>query len=113
MIRDAILREVDRGGQVFFVHNKIHSIHSIAELIQRLVPGVVVDIAHGQLPEHQLEKVMKRFLDKEVDVLLSTSIVESGLDIPSANTIMINRADQFGLAQLYQLRISIRPMPIY
>ena len=104
VIRDAILREVDRGGQVFFVHNKIHSIHSIAELIQRLVPGVVVDIAHGQLPEHQLEKVMKRFLDKEVDVLLSTSIVESGLDIPSANTIMINRADQFGLAQLYQLR---------
>jgi len=104
VIRDAILREVDRGGQVFFVHNKIHSIHSIAELIQRLVPGVVIDIAHGQLPEHQLEKVMKRFLDKEVDVLLSTSIVESGLDIPSANTIIINRADQFGLAQLYQLR---------
>jgi transcription-repair coupling factor (superfamily II helicase) len=104
VIRDAILREVDRGGQVFFVHNKIHSIHSIAELIQRLVPGVVIDIAHGQLPEHQLEKVMKKFLDKEVDVLLSTSIVESGLDIPSANTIIINRADQFGLAQLYQLR---------
>jgi transcription-repair coupling factor (superfamily II helicase) len=104
VIRDAILREVDRGGQVFFVHNKIRSIHSIAELIQRLVPGVEIDVAHGQLPEHQLEKVMKRFLDKEVDVLLSTSIVESGLDIPSANTIIINRADQFGLAQLYQLR---------
>ncbi|MBT5471208.1 MAG: transcription-repair coupling factor [Nitrospina sp.] len=104
LIRDAILREVDRGGQVFFVHNKIHSIHSIAELIRRLVPGVRIDIAHGQLPEHQLEKVMKDFLDKKVDVLLSTSIVESGLDIPSANTIIINRADQFGLAQLYQLR---------
>ena len=104
IIRDAILREVDRGGQVFFVHNKIHSIHSIAELIRRLVPGVTIDIAHGQLPEHQLENVMKRFLDKEIDVLLSTSIVESGLDIPSANTIIINRADQFGLAQLYQLR---------
>jgi transcription-repair coupling factor (superfamily II helicase) len=104
VIRDAILREFDRGGQIFFVHNKIHSIHSIAALIQKLVPGIVVDIAHGQLPEHQLEKVMKRFLDKEVDVLLSTSIVESGLDIPSANTIIINRADQFGLAQLYQLR---------
>jgi transcription-repair coupling factor (superfamily II helicase) len=69
-----------------------------------LVPGVRIDIAHGQLPEHQLEKVMKDFLDKKVDVLLSTSIVESGLDIPSANTIIINRADQFGLAQLYQLR---------
>ena len=104
VIRDAILREVDRGGQVFFVHNKIHSIHSIAELIRKLVPGVRIDIAHGQLPEHQLEKVMKGFLDKEIDVLLSTSIVESGLDIPSANTIIINRADQFGLAQLYQLR---------
>ena len=104
VIRDAILREVDRGGQVFFVHNKIHSIHSIADLIRKLVPGARIDIAHGQLPEHQLEKVMKDFLDKEIDVLLSTSIVESGLDIPSANTIIINRADQFGLAQLYQLR---------
>jgi len=104
VIRDAILREVDRGGQVFFVHNKIHSIHSISELIRKLVPEVRIDIAHGQLPEHQLEKVMKSFLDKDIDVLLSTSIVESGLDIPSANTIIINRADQFGLAQLYQLR---------
>ncbi|MEC9019356.1 MAG: transcription-repair coupling factor, partial [Nitrospinota bacterium] len=104
VIRQAILSEVGRGGQVFFVHNKIYSIHSIAELIRSLVPGVSIDIAHGRLPEHQLEKVMKKFLDKEIDVLLSTSIVESGLDIPSANTIIINRADQFGLAQLYQLR---------
>lgn len=104
VIREAIMREIDRGGQVFFVHNKIHSIHSIAEMLRRLVPGVKIDIAHGQLPEHQLESVMKRFMDKEVDLLLSTSIVESGLDIPSANTIIINRADQFGLAQLYQLR---------
>ena len=104
LIRDAILREIDRGGQVFFVHNKIHSIHSISELISKLVPGAKVGIAHGQLAEHQLEKIMKSFLDKEIDVLLSTSIVESGLDIQSANTIIINRADQFGLAQLYQLR---------
>ncbi len=104
MIREAIMREVDRGGQVFFVHNKIRSIHSIAEMIRRVAPGVKIDIAHGQLPEHQLETVMKKFMDKEVDLLLSTSIVESGLDIPSANTIIINRADQFGLAQLYQLR---------
>lgn len=104
VIREAILTEVDRGGQVFFVHNKIDSIHSIAELIRKLVPGVRINIAHGQLPEHQLEKVMKSFLDKKLDILLSTSIVESGLDIPSANTIIINRADQFGLAQLYQLR---------
>lgn len=104
VIREAIMREVDRGGQVFFVHNKIRSIYSIAEMIRRVAPGVKVDIAHGQLPEHQLETVMKKFMDKEVDLLLSTSIIESGLDIPSANTIIINRADQFGLAQLYQLR---------
>ncbi len=104
VIREALMREIDRGGQVFFVHNKIRSIHSIAEMVRRVVPGVKIDVAHGQLPEHQLERVMKKFMDKEVDVLLSTSIVESGLDIPSANTIIINRADQFGLAQLYQLR---------
>jgi transcription-repair coupling factor (superfamily II helicase) len=104
VIREAIIRELDRGGQVFFVHNKIRSIHSIAEMIRRLAPRVKIDVAHGQLPEHQLEKVMKKFMDKEIDILLSTSIIESGLDIPSANTIIINRADQFGLAQLYQLR---------
>jgi len=104
IIREAIMREIDRGGQVFFVHNKIRSIHSIAEMIRRVVPGAKIDIAHGQLPEHQLETVMKKFMDKDIDILLSTSIVESGLDIPSANTIIINRADQFGLAQLYQLR---------
>ena len=104
VIREALMREIDRGGQVFFVHNKIRSIHSIAEMIRRVAPGVKIDIAHGQLPEHQLERVMKKFMDKEINVLLSTSIVESGLDIPSANTIIINRADQFGLAQLYQLR---------
>jgi transcription-repair coupling factor (superfamily II helicase) len=104
VIREAIMREIDRGGQVFFVHNKIRSIHSIAEMIRRVAPGVKIDVAHGQLLEHQLEKVMKKFMDKEIDLLLSTSIIESGLDIPSANTIIINRADQFGLAQLYQLR---------
>jgi transcription-repair coupling factor (superfamily II helicase) len=104
VIREAIMREIDRGGQVFFVHNKIRSIHSIAEMVRRVAPGVKIDVAHGQLPEHQLEKVMKKFMDKEIDILLSTSIIESGLDIPSANTIIINRADQFGLAQLYQLR---------
>jgi transcription-repair coupling factor (superfamily II helicase) len=104
VIREALMREIDRGGQVFFVHNKIRSIHSISEMIRRVVPGVKIDVAHGQLPEHQLEIVMKKFMDKEIDVLVSTSIVESGLDIPSANTIIINRADQFGLAQLYQLR---------
>jgi transcription-repair coupling factor (superfamily II helicase) len=104
VIREAIMREIDRGGQVFFVHNKIQSIHSIGAMIRKVVPDVKIEIAHGQLPEHQLEKVMKKFMDKEADLLLCTSIIESGLDIPSANTIIINRADQFGLAQLYQLR---------
>jgi len=104
IIRDAVLREMDRGGQVYFVHNKIHSIHSMAVLIKKIVPEVRIGIAHGQLQERMLEKVMRQFIEKEIDLLLCTSIVESGLDIPSANTIIINRADQFGLAQLYQLR---------
>lgn len=103
-IRDAILREKDRGGQIYFVHNKVQSIHSTAALIKKLVPEISLGIAHGQLQERMLEKVMKQFIDKEIDLLLCTSIIESGLDIPSANTIIINRADQFGLAQLYQLR---------
>ena len=104
IIREAILREKDRGGQVYFVHNKVQSIHSIAALLKKIVPEVTLGIAHGQLQERMLEKVMKQFIEKEIDLLLCTSIIESGLDIPSANTIIINRADQFGLAQLYQLR---------
>ena len=104
IIREAILRELDRGGQIFFVHNKIHSILSIKELLLKIVPKVRIGVAHGQLREHQLEKIMKKFMDHEIDLLLCTTIIESGLDIPSANTIIINRADQFGLAQLYQLR---------
>jgi transcription-repair coupling factor (superfamily II helicase) len=104
VIREAILREMDRGGQVFFVHNKVHSILSIKELLLKIVPNVRIGIAHGQLKEHQLEEVMRKFMDHEIDLLLCTTIIESGLDIPSANTIILNRADQFGLAQLYQLR---------
>lgn len=104
IIREAILRELDRGGQIFFVHNKIQSIWSIKELLLRIVPQVRIGVAHGQLKEHQLEVVMKQFMDHEIDLLLCTTIIESGLDIPSANTIILNRADQFGLAQLYQLR---------
>ena len=104
LIREAILREKDRGGQVYFVHNKVQSIHSTAALLQKIVPEITLGIAHGQLQERMLEKVMKQFIEKEIDLLLCTSIIESGLDIPSANTIIINRADQFGLAQLYQLR---------
>ncbi|MFQ5445102.1 MAG: transcription-repair coupling factor, partial [Nitrospinales bacterium] len=104
VIREAILRELDRGGQIYFVHNKVKSIHSMAQLIQNILPQVRIGIAHGQMPEKSLENVMKKFIDHEIDLLMCTSIIESGLDIPAANTIIINRADQFGLAQLYQLR---------
>ncbi|QPJ66086.1 MAG: transcription-repair coupling factor [Candidatus Nitrohelix vancouverensis] len=104
VIQEAIQKELDRGGQVYFVHNKVQSIHSVAAMIHKILPKARIGVGHGQLPESQLESVMGRFIQKEIDVLVCTTIVESGLDIPSANTIIINRADQFGLAQLYQLR---------
>jgi len=103
-IREALLREVQRGGQVFFVHNRVQSIASMERFIHELVPEVTIGVAHGQMGEGQLEKVMTDFVDKKFSVLLSTSIIESGLDIASANTMIVNRADTFGLAQLYQLR---------
>lgn len=103
-VREAILREVQRGGQVFFVHNRVSSIHSMERFLKELVPEVSVGVAHGQMPEGRLEKVMVDFVDRKFQVLLCTSIIESGLDIPSANTLIVNRADAFGLAQLYQLR---------
>lgn len=104
LIREGILRELDRNGQIYFVHNKVRSIHSMAGLLRKIVPEVRIGIAHGQMQERMLESVMRQFIDNEIDLLLCTSIIESGLDIPTANTIFINRADQFGLAQLYQLR---------
>jgi transcription-repair coupling factor (superfamily II helicase) len=104
LIRQAILREIDRGGQVFFVHNRVRGISQIARRLERLVPEATFGIAHGQMPERELEHVMLAFADGEFQVLVCTTIVESGLDIPNANTIIINRADKFGLAQLYQLR---------
>ena len=104
LIRQAILRELDRGGQVFFVHNRVQGITQIAHRLERLVPEARFAIAHGQMKESELEKVMLQFVNGEIDVLVCTNIIESGLDIPNANTIIINRADQFGLAQLYQLR---------
>ncbi|HBR17704.1 MAG: transcription-repair coupling factor [Deltaproteobacteria bacterium RIFCSPLOWO2_12_FULL_43_16] len=104
LIKDAIRRELTRGGQVFFVHNRVQSIVSMAEYLKRLAPEAKVGIGHGQMNEKELEKVMSAFINKEYDILLSTSIIESGLDIPSANTILINRADRFGLAEIYQLR---------
>ncbi len=104
VVREAIERELSRGGQVFFVHNRIQSICLIEEMLRRIVPHARVAVAHGQMKEGELEKKMLGFVAREFDILLSTSIIESGLDIPTANTIIINRADRFGLAELYQLR---------
>ena len=104
LVREAILREVQRGGQVFFVHNRVQTIGAMAEVLAKVVPEVKVIVAHGQMHERELEQRMLAFEHGEADVLLCTAIIESGLDIPRANTILINRADTFGLAQLYQLR---------
>ncbi len=104
IVKDAITRELQRKGQIFFVHNSVKSIERMAVKLKSIVPQVRLDIAHGQMPEQELEKVMLRFINKEIDMLVCTTIIESGLDIPSANTIFINRADRFGLAQMYQLR---------
>jgi transcription-repair coupling factor (superfamily II helicase) len=104
VIKEAIERELNRGGQVFFVHNRIQSLASMTTFIQGLVPEARVVMGHGQMAERELESVMVKFVDGQADVLVSTAIVESGLDIPASNTIIINRADRFGLAQLYQLR---------
>ncbi len=104
IVREAIRRELRRGGQVFFVHNRVKGIHSLAEYLRRLVPEARIEVAHGQMPPEELERIMIRFLRHEIDVLVSTTIIESGLDIPSANTIIINRADRLGLAEIYQLR---------
>jgi len=104
LIQEAIGREIQRGGQVYFVHNRVQSIHSVEKLLKEMVPHVSIGVAHGQLGEGKLEKVMLDFVQKKTQLLLCTSIIESGLDIPSANTMVVNRADTFGLAQLYQLR---------
>jgi transcription-repair coupling factor (superfamily II helicase) len=103
-IARAVRTELERGGQVFLVHNRVESIHSIASLVTRLVPEAKVVVGHGQMGEDDLEKVMIDFVSHKFDVLVATTIVENGLDIPNANTIIINRADRYGLAQLYQLR---------
>ncbi len=104
LVRDAILRELDRGGQVFYVHNRIETIEAQAEQLRRMLPDVRLVVGHGQMPEGQLESVMLTFAGGGADVLVCTTIIESGLDIPNANTIIIDRADTLGLAQLYQLR---------
>ncbi len=104
LIVEAINRELGRGGQVYFVHNRVQSIEAMAEYLRELLPGVGFAVAHGQMEERELEKVMVSFQAKNIDVLVSSSIIESGLDIPNVNTIIVNRADTFGLSQLHQLR---------
>jgi transcription-repair coupling factor (superfamily II helicase) len=104
LVRQAILRELERGGQVFFVHNRVNTIDAMKMHLNQLIPEARLDVGHGQMPENQLASVMHRFNAGETDILLSTTIIESGLDIPNANTLIVDRADTFGLAQLYQLR---------
>jgi transcription-repair coupling factor (superfamily II helicase) len=104
VVTDAILREVDRGGQVFYVHNRVETIYNKAAELQLLVPQVRVVVGHGQMHEHEMEQVMLDFTEGRADVLVATMIIESGIDIPSVNTLIVDRADTLGLAQLYQLR---------
>jgi transcription-repair coupling factor (superfamily II helicase) len=104
LVRQAILRELERGGQIFFVHNRVQTIDAMRMHLEKLVPQARIAIGHGQMPETELASVMHRFTAGDIDILLSTSIIESGLDIPNANTLIVDRADAFGLAQLYQLR---------
>ncbi|MDZ4850650.1 MAG: transcription-repair coupling factor [Pirellulaceae bacterium] len=104
IIRNAILREMNRGGQTYFVHNRIQDMGLLASRLQRIIPEARIVVGHGQMPEHQLEQVMLDFIEHRFDVLLSTTIIESGLDIPNANTIFIDAADRYGLSELHQLR---------
>jgi transcription-repair coupling factor (superfamily II helicase) len=104
IIRDALQKELDRGGQAFFVHNRIQDIHRVADYLKKIVPEGKIAVAHGRMREKELEGVMRSFFRKETNILVSTAIIGAGLDIPSANTIIINRSDKFGLADLYQLR---------
>ncbi len=104
LIRSAFQQELDRGGQIYFVHNRVQSIEKIYEHLKSILPKVRFGVAHGQMPPESLETVMKSFLEHQLDCLISTSIIESGIDIPNVNTILVNRADLYGLADLYQLR---------
>ncbi|HEY0394236.1 MAG TPA: transcription-repair coupling factor [Candidatus Elarobacter sp.] len=104
VVQRAVVNELDRGGQVYYVHNRIESIYGVARALQQLVPKARVAVGHGQMREHELEPVMAQFIDGEIDVFVSTTIIENGIDIPNVNTIIVNDADKFGLAQLYQLR---------
>ena len=103
-MREAVLRELKRGGQVFFLHNEVDTIENMRERLETLLPEARIGVAHGQLRERELEQVMRDFLQQRFNVLLCSTIIETGIDIPNANTIIINRADKFGIAQLHQLR---------
>jgi transcription-repair coupling factor (superfamily II helicase) len=104
VVKEAIEREIARGGQVYFLHNRVDSIDALRQFVQELVPAARIGIGHGQMSDGELEEVMTKFVEKKFDVLICTTIIESGLDIPTANTMLVNRADTFGLAQLYQIR---------
>jgi transcription-repair coupling factor (superfamily II helicase) len=104
LVRRAVLRELDRGGQVFFVHNRVQTIGAMQQRLKHLLPEARISVAHGQMAEKELAERMLQFSSGEIDILLTTTIIESGLDIPNANTLIIDRADAFGLSQLYQLR---------
>ena len=104
MVREAILRELARGGQVYYVYNRVNGIAEMANMIAKLVPEAEVGFAHGQMSERELEKIMFKFINGELDVLVSTTIIETGLDISNVNTMIIHDADKLGLSQLYQLR---------
>jgi transcription-repair coupling factor (superfamily II helicase) len=104
ILEDAIHRELDRGGQVFFLHNRVQTIDSVADEVRRIAPDAKVDVAHGQMGGAELDHVMRRFLEGDTQILVTTAIIENGLDVPTANTLIVDRADQFGLAQLYQIR---------
>ena len=104
IVQHAITAELDRGGQVYYVHNRIESIYGVARALEQLVPKARIAVGHGQMHEHELEPIMSKFIDGEIDVFVSTTIIENGIDIPNVNTIIVHDADKFGLAQLYQLR---------
>ncbi|NIP60895.1 MAG: DEAD/DEAH box helicase, partial [Gemmatimonadetes bacterium] len=104
IVQEALQRELDRGGQAFFLHNRVETIATAAERVRRLAPDAEVAVAHGQMNGGDLDEVMRAFVDGELDVLVCTSIIENGLDVPNANTLIVDRADRFGLAQLYQIR---------
>lgn len=104
MVREAIQRELDRDGQVYYVYNRVSDIAEIADHVQKLVPDATVAFAHGQMAEHELENIMYDFINGDIDVLVSTTIIETGLDISNANTMIIHDADRLGLSQMYQLR---------